>query len=168
MTQSTEKVTFPLPTSPHVIQNKNKASFKNKRKKNLTKFHFSTLMFPFILVLLLCFALRTCLTSCWLTWHCLCSQIGVLLDLVYSAWKASMNEFALITQVQRVIGHNFSHQMNGFDKLGPAQSGFPSIFFVLAQMHQTNKFQCLSSETYTSSSAGGDSGFFEAVPFFGG
>lgn len=32
-------------------------------------------MMLFILVPLLCCALSTCLTSYWLTWHCLCPQI---------------------------------------------------------------------------------------------
>lgn len=71
-----------------------------------------------------------------------------LLGLVYSAWKRSMNEFALVTQVQRVTGCNSSCQMNGFDRLWPAQSGFPSILFVPAQMHGTSKFSCLSAKNY--------------------
>lgn len=86
---------------------------------NLTKlWFFFLLMELFILVFLLCRVQSTCWTRYWLTKCWLCTQIRVLLDLVYSAWKGSMNEFALVTQVQRVTGHNSSPRWMGLTSCG--------------------------------------------------
>lgn len=70
----------------------------------------------------------------------------VLLGLVYSAWKGSMNEFALVTQVQRVTGHNSSHQMNGFDNCGEHNLSFPASS--LFQPRYTTQASFPSAESY--------------------
>lgn len=79
-----------------------------------------------ILVPLLCYAQSTCLTSYWLIWHCLCPQIRVLLGLVYSAWKGSMNEFALVTQVQGSLAITSLTRWMGLTSCGQHNLAFPA------------------------------------------
>lgn len=133
---------------------------------NLTKlWFFFLLMELFILVFLLCRVQSTCWTRYWLTKCWLCTQIRVLLDLVYSAWKGSMNEFALVTQVQRVTGHNSSRQMNGFDKLWQHNLAFPASSLIRPRLTAPPRFHAFQQKAAEDSLAGSDSGFLWSVPF---
>lgn len=83
----------------------------------------------------------------------------VLLDLVYSAWKGSTNEFALVTKVQRITGHNSSPQMNGSDKLWPVQSGFPASSCFQPRCTAQLSFHAFQYKATQGSWTGSESGF---------
>lgn len=83
----------------------------------------------------------------------------VLLDLVYSAWKRSMNEFSAVTQVQRSLVITSLARWMGLTSCVQHNLPFPAAFLFQPRCTAQSRFRAFQEKATQVSWTGGDSGF---------